>query len=209
MRERRALIAQGATAEQLAAWRQQNAARFSAQVQRANDMAAVSNAAAAVQPRPMITQVTVPEGASQEMADFLTTQADLQNRRAQLHNAQTPNAAAVFQQQNSVEIAAQQQRAQDLGTQAASQPRPVPPPLVIPANTPPQLAAFLTLRDQLMRERIALWNQNLHATPEARQAALAQWQQQNASRLTQLQTSAVNLSTSSTASLSTSPLQSQ
>jgi len=198
MQERQALVAQGATPEQMEAWRTQNASRFAAQLQRAQDLAAASAAAAAAKPMPLISEINVPQDASQGMTDFLTTQADLYNRRAQLHNAQTPNTAAVFQQQNATEIAAQAQRAKDLGAQGAQASLPVPPPLVLPPNASSQMQAFLIQRDQLMRSRIAVWNQNVTAAPVVRDAAMAQWQQQNATQLQQMQIQAQNLSSTST-----------
>ena len=193
-----ALMAQGATAAQLDAWRQQNAAAIQAQQKLAISLAA----ATPPQPIPYITDVTLPEGATQEMTDFLTTRADLANRFAQWHNQQIQGSSsaadtmAAFQQQNAAELQAQQQRAQVLAAQSAAQPMPVPAPLVIPPGSTPQLKAFLTLRDQLMRDEIALRNANLSSTPAVRAAALQQWHQQNAARFQQLQQLAQNLSSS-------------
>ncbi len=198
MQEKQALVAQGATKEQLEAWRKQNAARFAAQLQRANDMAAASAAAWAAHKIPIISEVTVPEGATQEMSDFLATRADLQNRMAQLHNAQVPHANAVFQQQNSAEIQAQAQRAQVIAAQTEIVARPAPPPLKVPPGATPQMQAFLTLRDQLMRASIAVRNQNISADTATRQAAMAQWRKQNAAQLQQMQTLATNLSSTAT-----------
>jgi hypothetical protein len=167
---------------------------LAAQQQRAQQIAT----ALSVQPIPIISEVVIPEGASKEMADFLTTQADLSNRAAQLHNQQTPNADAVFQQQNAAALQAQQQRAQVMAAQSASVTLPMPPPLQIPPNATPQMAAFLTARDQLMRDQIQLQNQYATATPSAKQAAMQQWQQANAARTQQLQQLAQTLSSTPT-----------
>ena len=192
--EMQGLLAQGATPQQVQAWQAQNAVRLAAQQQRAQDMAAASLTAWMAHPLSMISEVQIPEGASPEMTDFLTTRADLHNRLAQLHNAQTPNADATFQQQNQAEIQAQTQRAAVIATQATPQAAlPVPPPLVIPADATPQVRAYLVLSDQLMRERIALINQYVSSDPVTKNAALLQWQQQNADRFKQLQSLMSNL----------------
>jgi hypothetical protein len=193
----------------------QNAAALAAQQQRAQDLATASAAAAMGQPMPLISEVEVPEGASQTMGDFLVARAGLMNARAQIHNQVAAQVAgqnltpdqiaqieqtemAQFQQQQQAALQAQQQRAQTLAQESASQPQPMPPPLVIPPDATPQMAAFLTARDQLMRSQIQMQNQYANADPATRQAAMAQWQQQNAAQLQQLQTLAQNLSTSTT-----------
>jgi hypothetical protein len=81
----------------------------------------------------------------------------------------------------------QAQRAQTLANESARQPLPVPPPLSIPPGSSPQMAAFLTFRDQLIREQITFSNQYVTATPDVRHAAVVQWMQQNASRFQQVQ----------------------
>ncbi len=192
-REKAALVAQGATPDQLQTWRTQNATRLAAQRQRAKDMAAGT----AAHPAPIISEVEIPEGASQEMADFLTTRADLANHRAQLHNDKTANAEAVFHEQNGAEIEAQKQRMKDFAAQSAQRPRPVPGPLALPAGAPQPLQAFLTLRHQLLVEEAQVWNQNLAAGPAARNEAVAQWRQQNAAQFQQMQALAKNLKASS------------
>jgi hypothetical protein len=193
-----AMMAQGGTPQQMAAWQQQNASQLAALQQQAQQLAAASAAAWAGQPMPLISEVEVPEGATPEMANFLATRADLSNRAAQLHNQQTPNAPTVFQQQNGAELQAYQQQAQVIAAQSAPVTMPLPPPLQIPPNATPQMAAFLTARDQIIRSQIQMQNQYANADPATRQAALAQWQQQNAAQLQQLQTLAQNLSTTTT-----------
>jgi len=205
-----ALITQGATPQQIAAWHQQNASRFQVQQQRAQALAAAST----LQPLPYITDIEIPEGASQEMVDFLATRADLANRRAQIHNqaiagltvssgtgailGAVSGEGVTFIQQNQAELTTQAQRAQTLATQSAEQPMPMPLPLAIPPGSSSQMAALLTARDQFMRDRITFSNQYVTATAAVRDAAMAQWMQQNASRFQQVQALAQNLSQAST-----------
>jgi len=189
VQEVRALLVQGATPEQMKAWRAQNADRLAAQQQRAQDLAAAS----AAKPLSIVSEIAVPDNASPELTSFLATQADLYNRFAQLHNQQTPRPASVFMQQNAAELQAYAQQAQTVAAQAASSPIPDPGPPVIPSDATPQMQAYLTQRRQLLREEIALRNQYLSAEPAVRNAAIAQWRQQNASRFQQMQEQAQNL----------------
>ncbi len=200
-----ALISNGASPAQIQAWQQQNSAALAAQRQQAAELAANS----ALQPMATVNQPTIPANASQTLKDFLTTHAALANARAQIHNqllsampSEVSDAqlgqmqqteAQLFQQQEAATLQLQVQRAQALASASAQQPIPLPPPLVIPANASPQLAAFLTARDQLMRAQLTLTNQNLTASPAARQATLQQWQQQNAARFQQVHQLAENL----------------
>ena len=198
------LIAQGATSDQIQAWHQQNQARITAQ----QKLAQAISASQPAQPIGYITDVNVPAGASQTMEDFLTARADLFNLRAQLHNQQLQSSGTVdeaqvnaaFQQQNATVLQAQVQRAQVVAAESDQQTQPTPPPLVVPAGATPQVAAFLTLRDQLMRDFIQLHNQNIASTPAVREAALQQWSQQNAGRIQQLRQQAQNLSAASSTS---------
>ena len=103
------LVDQGATPAQIRAWHQQNAARFAAQQQRAQAISAGRPA----QPIPYVTSVEIPEGASQTTQDFLKAQADLHNRRAQLHNQQLQSGSKIDEAQ--VEAAMQQWRQQNAG----------------------------------------------------------------------------------------------
>ncbi len=194
-----ALMSSGATPAQIQAWQQQNAVALAAQKRQVMEMAANS----ALQPMATVSQPTIPANASQMLKDFLTTQAALANARAQIHNqllsampSEVSDAqlgqmqqteAQLFQQQEGATLQLQTQRAQALASASAQQPIPLPPPLSIPANASPQLAAFLTARDQLMRDRITVFNQYATATPAIRQAALQEWEQQNAAQVQQLQ----------------------
>jgi hypothetical protein len=204
--ELQALQAQGATPQQMEAWHKKNAARFAAQQQRAMDMAADS----ALQPAPVMGQANIPANASGTLKDFLATQAEMANARAQIHNQLlnglpaevTPEQISqmqqsetkLFEQQQGANLKLQAQRAQALAEESARQPLPVPPPLSLSPDTTPQMAAFLTARDQLMRDQIQLHNQYLTATPAVRDAAMEQWRKQNASRFQQMQTLSQNLS---------------
>ena len=204
--ERQALVDQGATSEQLAAWRQQNAPQFAALQQQAQAMAATS----ALQVTQTNLQANIPANASPTLTAFLTTQTALANARAQIHNqlvqAMPSNASAAqvnqmqqqemqtFQQQHAGDLQLQAQRAQTLANESAQTPLSVLPPLVIPADATPQMAAFLTTRDQLMRARRQFHNQYATADPATRQAAMQRWCQQNAALIQQMQQQAQSLS---------------
>jgi hypothetical protein len=204
-----ALMAQGATPQQIEAWHEQNAAQFAAQQQRAQALAAAS----ALQPLPVNTQPYIPANASPTLTDLLTTQASLANAHAQIHNQLLQSMPAdvsqdqinqmeqqemeTFQQQQAGNLQTGAQQAQTLANELAQQPLPVPPPLILPPDATPQMAAYLTLRDQLSRGLIALHNQYLSAAPSVQQAALQQWQQQNAGLIQQMQQQAQNLAQAS------------
>ena len=66
----------------------------------------------------------------------------------------------------------------------------------IPANATPQLAAFLTTRNQLMQNQVAFRKQHLNDDPAAWHTAMAQWRKQNVALLQQLQQQALALSQS-------------
>ena len=190
-----ALVQQGATSQQIQAWRAANATIFQQQQARAIALAVYS----AAQPLTYISEVTIPMDATQVMDDFLMARADLYNRYVELHNHAVANAQAAgtalaesdiqaaYQSQNAGELQAQAQRAQAIAAQPATQPLPVPPPLVVPSGTSPLLAAFLVLRDQLARQHIVLWNQYLGQPVATRDGAIDQWRQQNQASFQQLQ----------------------
>jgi len=205
-----ALIAQGAAGQQIQAWQQENATALANQQQLALDMAAESE----LQPMPFVAQPNFQVNASQTLKDFLTTLATLANARAQVHNqlldslpeevSQTQlsqmqqSEVQLFQQQHATDLQFQQQSAQTLANEAAQQLIPVPPPLVVPQGTSPQLAAFLTAKDQLARDEITFTNQYANATQQVRDAALQQWREQNGSRFQQVQALALQLPTTPT-----------
>jgi hypothetical protein len=199
--EQQALEAQEASTQQLEAWQSQNAARFAAQQQRVQAMVTGTSSSSPS----LDTEVRIPDGASQDLADFLITKADLFNRSAQLHNqlqvsasqggvsgSQTgslpssgSNEVPLFQQQNAAELEAQAQRAQRITAQLGQTPVPAPAPLSIPPTVSSQIRTLLTLRDQLMRSEILIHNQYAMADPATRQAAMQNWELQNAAQINQ------------------------
>ena len=195
-----AMMAQGATPQQMAGWQQQNAAAFAAQQQRAQIIGMVSDLRSA----DLMQQPPVPPNASQTVRDYLAAQVTLNNARAQIHNQLIQSVAGqsltsdqltqlqqqemqLFQQQYGQQLQLQAQRAQTLADESVQTLLPVPGPTILPPNATPQLAAYLALRDQLMQEQVQLRNQYLATDPEVRDAAMVQWRQQNATRFQQLQ----------------------
>jgi hypothetical protein len=208
VQQRRALVAQGATQQQLQAWQQQNAPQFAALQQLAQNLAQES----ALQPLPLRQAVNIPANASSTLTDFLTARTSLANGRAQIHNQllqtlpQNPSQEQIstmmqeetqlFQQQYATDLQPQLQRAQALAAVSASQPHRVPRRVLIPPNATSQLQAFLTARNAVATNRAQLWNQYLTADPATRQAAMQQWRQQNAGQMEQLRQLAQGLSNS-------------
>jgi hypothetical protein len=199
--ERQSLVNQGATPQQLAEWRQQNASRFAAQQQRAQTMSATSY----LQLRPTNRQPRIPANASPTLKDFMTSQVALANAQAELHNQLVAQLTAsgqgltpaqvsqleqqemtTFRQQHAADLQHQRQLGQALANELARHPMPIPQAR-IPAGTTPQMVAYLTARNQLMASRAQVWNQNLNADPTTRQTAMEQWRQQNATAIQQLQ----------------------
>jgi len=140
------------------------------------------------------TGPNLPANASPEMKEFMANRATLMQKMAQLRqqNPSTngvpdPKIFAQFQQENATLLQRQKELSQVISEQQAKNPIPTPPPLQIPSNATPQAAAYLTARDQLMRDQIAFMNQHRTDDPAARQAAMQQWRQQNAPRFQQLQ----------------------
>jgi hypothetical protein len=192
------LISEGATAQQIEAWRAQNAPQFEALQEMAQQLAVAS----VLKPRRMIRSVSIPPNASGTMTDSLTARATLANARAQLDNQQLqtlpPNPTQeqitslmeqdrqIFQQQHSADLQLQAQRADALAAASESRPMPIPKAPVIPQNATPQMQAFIAARYALARDWAQVWNQYLTAAPAARKAALRQWRQQNAARFEQL-----------------------
>lgn len=184
-----ALVAQGATQDQIDAWQQQNAARFQAQVERAQEM----SADAAKQPMTYVTEVAIPDGASQELVDLLVTGANLYNSFVEIHNEliSDPTASTtdpdtlaqtevtLFQQQNGADLADQAGQVKVVTSQEAKKPLPVPQPFTVPAGTDAELAAFLTIKNQIERQDILLHNQYCAGATARVDAAILQWQNQH------------------------------
>ena len=207
MQQRRALVAQGATQQQLQAWHAQNSAQFATQDQRAQTMAANSE----LQLRRTNHQPTIPVNASPALKDLLNTRAALANAHAQIHNqlvqgssgtnltfaqlgTMEQNETQLFQQQDSALLTLQVQRAQALTPTSVAPTRTARASVAVPGNATPQMTALATTRKQLRQSLIQLRNQYASASPEARNAALQQWRQQNAGPFTQLQQQAQTLS---------------
>jgi hypothetical protein len=207
MQQRRALVAQGGTQQQLQAWHTQNAAQFAAQDQRAQTLAASSE----LQLRRTNHQPHIPANASPALRDLLNTQAALANAHAQIHNQLVQGSSGtnltfaqlgtmqqsetqLFQQQNAALLTLQAQQVQALTPTSVAPTRTARVPATVPGSATPQMAAFWATRNQLRQSLIQLRNQYASASPEVRNAALQQWRQQNAGQFTHLQQQAQTLS---------------
>lgn len=137
--------------------------------------------------------VNVLPNATPELTEFLQNRATLATKMAAL-DLSDPQAIAQFQQDNAALITRQSQLAQTIGQQQSSTPAPIPPPLQIPPNASPQMQAYLTTRDQLLRSQVAVMNQHLTDAPATQQAVMQQWQQQNATLIQQYQQQAQTIS---------------
>jgi hypothetical protein len=138
-----------------------------------------------------IPHPAIPANATPEMKEFLQNQATLADKMEQLRE-QAPNGTlspqvfAQFRQENATLLARQSQLSQVIAQQQNKN-TPTAPPLQIPPKASPQLTAYLTLRDQLMRDEIAFMDQHKNDALAARQAAMQEWHKQNAPRFQQLQ----------------------
>jgi hypothetical protein len=197
--ERQALVAQGATPQQVQAWRLRNATRFVALEQQAKDLAAS-------QPQLSLSvnqKASIPANGSPQTKEFLQNQAALVQNFAQLHNqvqaATSPAtkraALTLGLQQNQALWQRQAQLTQVLTQQGQMAPASVSAPLPIPPNATPQMKVFLTANAQLVREQIQLRSQYATADSQVRETAMKQWRQQNAARLAQVDQLAQTLST--------------
>ncbi len=185
------LIKMQASQLQIQTWQQQNALQFSGLQKQARYLAIASLS----QTINYIYDVEIPEGATQEFSDYLATQADLFNRFAELHNQRLQNLSASsgtkelldqYYQQNAAEIQIQQVRGQLLADQAARTSVTVPPPRPVPAGSSPQMAALLTLQDQIMQSQFRFQNQHISDDADTRRTAFLLWQQSNASQFEEL-----------------------
>lgn len=187
---------------------QQTATQFNASLQQAQTTAITS----AVELKPTDRQPNIPADASPALQAFLTTQAALANAHAQIHNQLVRITAAsggnltfaqvmqmekqedkLFRQQNAAALALQQQRSQAVADASPQTVQLVPGPVVIPTNTTPQLATYLTLQNQLRKSLIQVRNQYVNSDPATREAALQTWREQNANQFGQLRQAAQNL----------------
>lgn len=190
-----------------------SALQFAAEEQQAQTAAIASS----LQLKPTNRQPNIPADASPTLQAFLTTQTALANARAQIHNQLVQSATAsggsvtfaqlaqleqqeeqLFRHQNAVALTLQQQRSRVVADESPQSVQPVPDLVIIPANTSPQMAAYLTIQNQLRRGIVQVRNQYVNSTPAVREAALQAWREQNASQFEQLQQAAQTLAQTNT-----------
>jgi len=126
----------------------------------------------------------IPANASPEMKEFLQNQGTLADKMELVRSESpsgtlSPQVFAQFRQQNAALLARQSQLSQVIAQQQNKNNTLTAPPLQIPPKASSQLTAYLTLRDQLMRDEIAYMNQHKNDALAARQAAMQQWHKQN------------------------------
>ena len=164
--------------------------------------------------RPPMPQAgtNLPANATPEMREFMQNRQTLTQKMAELrqqnpgtNGAPDPKLFAEFQQENATLLQRQKELSQIISQQQARNPIPAPPPLQIPPNASPQLQAYLTDRDHLMRDQIAFMNKHRTDDPATRQSAMQQWRQQNAARFQQLQQEAQDVA-QTTSRTSTTPI---
>lgn len=184
-------------------WTQQNSNLLSLQLQTAQVLAADNQ----FQPLSYVSEVKIPEEASQSLEDFLVTQATLQNAFSQIHNgligeysrsieeAATMAAfeATLYQQENSSLTVAQIARAKELSEEVAHQQVELPPPLIIPDQLSTRLQSYLQLQDQIDRAEAQIHNDYCAGDLNQMEAMLQQWQQQNSSLIAQFRSLAESL----------------
>jgi len=139
---------------------------------------------------PAITTPEMKEFA-QNRQTLMQKMADLRRQNPGTNGALDPKLFAQFREQNKTLLDRQLQLSRIIAQQQAQPPLPEPPPRQMPSSASPQLRAYLTTRDQLMRDEIAFLNQHRTDDPATRQAAMQQWRQQNAARFQQLQQQAL------------------
>lgn len=199
---RQQLMSQNPSIEEIQTWYQQHATELTAQQQRAQMIAAALPRHYLICVRP----IYFPAGASQTVKDFLVAKSNLSNLRAQIYNQQLQSTGevndsqveATFCTQNAGAVMQQVDRAQSLTREFTNRQNTMPPPLSLPANASPDLIAFLRLRDQVLRERIKIIKQHAADSSEVSSAALQQWDQQNRTRLQQMQQQAQVLANAQT-----------
>lgn len=205
-RQEAALLYSGATSLQVTSWLRQNSASLTLQQKRVQWLSLYP----CFSPLDFVTEVDVPEGMSQVQQNFLSGQADLFNRFAQIHNQlvqgfdkiPTKVMAAtleqteidLFLQQNADAIHAQTIRAMAAAAEVAAQPMELPGRSVVPSGPgQAQWQSYLALRDQLSLEEAQIHNQYCSISLTAMEKALEQWREQNLSRFQMLQGLAQNL----------------
>ena len=130
--------------------------------------------------------------ASAEMKEFMANRATLAQRMADLRRS-TPNGAAdpklfaQFQKENAALLQRQRELSQALPQQQGQHLPGVVPEMPIPATASPEMKAYLTARNQLMREQMEFMSQHRTDDPATRQAAMLKWRQDHAARFQDLQ----------------------
>ena len=130
--------------------------------------------------------------ASAEMKEFMANRATLAQKMADLRRS-NPNGAAdpklfsQFQKENAALLQRQRELSQALTQQQGQHLPGVVPEMPIPATASPEMKAYLTARNQLMREQMEFMSQHRTDDPATRQAAMLKWRQDHAARFQELQ----------------------
>ena len=144
---------------------------------------------------------TPPANASPEMKEFLQNRATLAGNMAKLRGPgpetatspsgatalDTQNIARQFREQNKELLDRQAELSRTLAQQSSRNPMTLPPPLRMPPNATPEMQAYLTARDKIMRSQMEVMNNNRTADPQVRAVAMRQWQKENEAQIQQLQ----------------------
>ena len=130
---------------------------------------------------PMVTLAQ--DGTSSQQATLAAYQTEqtalFQERQALIAQGASQAQLQAWRQQNASRFAAQEQFAQTMSAQSATQPAPLAGEAVIPAGASPTLAAFLTARATLANARAQIHNQLVQSLPaNATAAQLDQTRQQ-------------------------------
>jgi len=178
------------TPEEVALFQQQNGDLLKRQAQLAQAMAQQEEKIAVPMPAPL----QVPPEASPQIRAFMTARDQLAREEIAFRNqhlnddpSTQETALQQWHQQNAARFQEVQQLALSVSKQMSPTSLPLPPPLQFPPNASPELRAFLTARDQLVRDEIAFQNQHATDDEPTRTDAHEQWQKQNAARFQQLQ----------------------
>jgi len=194
----RALIASGATGQQITSWLAQNTTGLGLQ----DAEAAAFGVQTELTPFAGTLRTAPPPEVTGTLRDLLITQLSLAAARAQIHNqilqslpsqparqdldAIGPQQLFLMEQYHAADLQTQRNRAEYLTAQFESTAQRIPPLPRFPSGASPQIKAFMLARYALFRDRAELHNQLLNASPGQRMAAYKQWIATNASRLQQL-----------------------
>ena len=166
-------------------WHRANSPRLEAVQQLAARIAA---SRPAIEP-PLITSVAIPADASPELEEFLVERAHLYNQGVVVGRrmaAAPAEAATVWEEWSKAQTAASDtlgRRLQALQAQTPVRVMEVPPAPLIPQDASPELAAFLTERHSLLKERVEVERRAILEAKETREEAVARWLSENKIRL--------------------------